>query len=83
MYLLGKLEGEHIMTNLEKQILDAAGFNWFQIIKEKTNRLIKEHINDIDLSIKVFNGEIRDMAIAEFNKEKLEGMYDSQNMRIA
>lgn len=69
------------MINFEKQILDAAGFNWFQIIKEKTNRIIKEHINDIDLSIKIFNGEIRDMAIIEFNNEKALGLYDSQNMR--
>jgi hypothetical protein len=67
---------------LERQITEAQAYNWAILIQDKVARLVKEHINDIDLSVKILNGEFYDMAQEEFSREKAQGLWDGQNIWI-
>lgn len=68
--------------NLEEEILYAKALNWARIISQKADRICEERKNDVDLMIKILNGDIFAMAQDEFAKDKAMGKYDSQNMPI-
>ena len=71
-----------VMT-FEQQIQEAKAINWATAIKVKTQKLIEESKNDIDLYIKIINGDFQYQAHEEFCTEKAAGLYDNQNIRIA
>ena len=68
--------------NLEEEILYAKALNWARIISQKADRICEERKNDVDLMIKILNGDIFAMAQDEFAKDKKMGKYDSMNMPI-
>lgn len=63
--------------NIEQEIFEAKIKNWCDVITQKVERLIKEHINDVDLSIKLLNGDFYEMAQTEFACEIAQGKYDN------
>ncbi|MGN1153822.1 MAG: hypothetical protein ACI4S3_07315 [Candidatus Gastranaerophilaceae bacterium] len=68
--------------NSEQKIFIARVSNYLDIIKEKTENLVKEHINDIDMTIKFLNGDFYQMAHEEFVKEYQQGLYDKQLIKL-
>ena len=61
--------------NLDKKNI-ARVKNYIEIIKQKKENLIKKHINDVDMTIKILNGDFYQMAYDEFVKEYQQGLYD-------
>lgn len=56
--------------------------NYLTAIRDKVNKIEKEHEGDIDLMIKVVNGDFFDIAHQEFCNEKTQGLYDKLNIKI-
>ena len=67
---------------LQQLAFEAKCKNWAILIQDKIERLIKEHINDLDLAVKVINNDFADMAQEEFSVEKSLGLWDNQNIWI-
>ena len=68
--------------DLKKEILLSRGKNWARLITEKTNRICKERQGDIDLMIKLINGDIYDQAQEEIKYELKTGKLDKMLMPI-
>lgn len=67
---------------LKDEILLARGRNWARLINEKTNRICKERQGDIDLMIKLTNGDIYDQAQEEIKYELKTGKLDKMLIPI-
>ena len=67
---------------LKDEILLARGRNWARLIAEKTNRICEERKNDVDLMIKILNGDIYNEAQNEIAHEIKTGKLDKMLMPI-
>lgn len=67
---------------LKDEILLARGRNWARLIAEKTNRICEERKNDVDLMIKILNGDIYNEAQNEIAYEIKTGKLDKMLMPI-
>ena len=68
--------------NLKKEILLARGKNWARLMNEKINRICYEKKDDIDLMIKLINGDIYDQAQKEIADEIKIGKLDKMLIPI-
>lgn len=67
---------------LKDEILLARGRNWARLMIEKTNRICEERKNDVDLMIKILNGDIYSEAQNEIAYEIKTGKLDKMLMPI-
>lgn len=65
---------------MENEVLLAKGRNWAKLVAKRADKLCELHKNDIDLSIKILNGEIFDEAVKQIALEIKCGLYDSMLM---
>ena len=70
------------MKTFEKQIEEAKIINWANVIAGKVEVLTEKYRNHINLFGMILNGDIIAEAQEEFCREKAQGLYDSQNIRI-
>lgn len=68
--------------NLKKEILLSRGKNWARLMNEKINRICYEKKDDIDLMIKLINGDIYDQAQKEIADEIKIGKLDKMLIPI-
>lgn len=68
--------------DLKKEILSARGKNWVRLMNEKINRICYEKKDDIDLMIKLINGDIYDQAQEEIKYELKTGKLDKMLIPI-
>lgn len=68
--------------DLKKEILLARGKNWARLMNEKINRICYEKKDDIDLMIKLINGDIYDQAQKEIADEIKIGKLDKMLIPI-
>ena len=72
-----------MIRTFEQQIEEARIINWANIIAEKVEVITDKYRNHINLFSMILNGDIVAEAQEEFCKEKAQGLYDSQNIRIS
>lgn len=65
---------------MENELLLTKGRNWAKLVAQRADKICELHKNDIDLSIKILNGEIFDEAVKQIALEIKCGLYDSMLM---
>ena len=68
--------------DFKKEISLSRGKNWARLMNEKINRICYEKKDDIDLMIKLINGDIYDQAQEEIADEIKTGKLDKMLIPI-
>lgn len=62
--------------NLADEILHAKGKQWARLVAKRADDLVEIHKNDIDIMIKLLNGDIFNQAVEQIALEIKSGLYD-------
>ena len=67
---------------LDEEILLAKGKNWAKLVTERADKICEIRKNDVDLMIKILNGDIYEEAVNQIALEIKAGFYDKMLMPI-